>query len=94
VARASEVFRVAVLCVQAASTTARFVSHADTRLYFAGEATHKEDAYTVHGAYLSGDKAVSVPALLPAGRCRQCMPKWAHLGRESVLISWYSRLHV
>jgi Flavin containing amine oxidoreductase len=27
----------------------------DTRLYFAGEATHKADAYTVHGAYLSGD---------------------------------------
>lgn len=39
--------------------------HVDTRLYFAGEATHKEDAYTVHGAYLSGDGAVSVLILLP-----------------------------
>lgn len=41
--------------------------HADTRLYFAGEAMHKEDAYTVHGAYLSGDDAVSVLVLLPVG---------------------------
>jgi Flavin containing amine oxidoreductase len=62
-------------CVQAGSTTARFVSHADTRLYFAGEATHKEDAYTVHGAYLSGDTAVDLPDPLPAGHCRQGTPK-------------------
>ena len=27
---------------------------AASRLFFAGEATHKEDAYTVHGAYMSG----------------------------------------
>ena len=26
------------------------------RLYFAGEATHREDAYTVHGAMLSGER--------------------------------------
>lgn len=28
----------------------------DTRLFFAGEATHKEDAYTVHGAFASGER--------------------------------------
>ncbi len=28
----------------------------DTRLYFAGEATHKSDAYTVHGAVMSGKR--------------------------------------
>jgi monoamine oxidase len=28
----------------------------ETRLYFAGEATHRDDAYTVHGAFLSGDR--------------------------------------
>ncbi|KAL4530257.1 hypothetical protein Ndes2437B_g03764 [Nannochloris sp. 'desiccata'] len=28
----------------------------DTRLYFAGEATHKGDAYTVHGALMSGKR--------------------------------------
>jgi len=28
----------------------------DTRLYFAGEATHKGDAYTVHGAFMSGKR--------------------------------------
>jgi hypothetical protein len=28
----------------------------ETRLYFAGEATHMDDAYTVHGAFLSGDR--------------------------------------
>jgi monoamine oxidase len=27
---------------------------AATRLYFAGEATHRADAYTVHGAFMSG----------------------------------------
>ena len=32
-----------------------FTPRRDTRLYFAGEAMHKEDAYTVYGAYLSGD---------------------------------------
>jgi Flavin containing amine oxidoreductase len=32
-----------------------FTPRNDTRLYFAGEATHKGDAYTVHGAYMSGD---------------------------------------
>jgi hypothetical protein len=26
----------------------------ETRLYFAGEATHKSDAYSVHGAMMSG----------------------------------------
>uniref|UniRef100_A0A061R8Y1 N1-acetylpolyamine oxidase n=1 Tax=Tetraselmis sp. GSL018 TaxID=582737 RepID=A0A061R8Y1_9CHLO len=30
--------------------------NAKTRLFFAGEATHKEDAYTVHGAYESGSR--------------------------------------
>jgi len=28
--------------------------HPSTRLYFAGEATNREDSYTVHGAYMSG----------------------------------------
>eukprot|EP00887_Chlorella_sp_A99_P004508 scaffold34.g4508.t1 len=30
--------------------------HWETRLYFAGEATHRGDAYTVHGAYESGTR--------------------------------------
>lgn len=47
-----------------------------TRLFFAGEATHKEDAYTVQGALLSGAllcspamlglQGVGVPMLCPA----------------------------
>ena len=28
----------------------------DTRLFFAGEATHRADAYTVHGAFASGER--------------------------------------
>jgi hypothetical protein len=34
----------------------RVTLYPDTRLYFAGEATHREDAYTVHGAFLSGGR--------------------------------------
>ncbi len=30
-----------------------------TRLYFAGEATHRADAYTVHGAFMSGAREAS-----------------------------------
>lgn len=29
---------------------------ARTSPHFAGEATHRDDAYTVHGAFLSGDR--------------------------------------
>ena len=32
---------------------------AATRLYFAGEATHRADAYTVHGAFMSGAREAS-----------------------------------
>jgi hypothetical protein len=38
----------------AAQGLKRVTLYPDTRLYFAGEATHRADAYTVHGAFLSG----------------------------------------
>lgn len=46
--------------LQVSSTGAQFVLCAGTCLYFAGEATHKEDAYTVHGAYLSGEHCLQI----------------------------------
>ena len=36
----------------------RLTLYPATRLYFAGEATHRSDAYTVHGAFLSGAREV------------------------------------
>ena len=53
---------------------------AQTRLWFAGEATSKEDAYTVHGAYKTGG-CCAVLGL----RCAALGLCW---GRAALGLSW------
>ena len=49
------------------------VLDASVRLYFAGEATHIQDSYTVHGAYMSGKR-----------EAKKIMAYWREFGRNIV----------
>ena len=55
---------------------------AQTRLWFAGEATSKEDAYTVHGAYKTGGCCAALRCAVLRWGCAGAVLHWVCHGRE------------